>query len=46
MFYKDYLPVTRRDELRALSECIITEINWGKNLYFLLPFIDLQSNSR
>ena len=38
MFYKDYLPVIRF----ALIEWIITEINLGKNQYFLLEIIDLQ----
>ena len=34
MFYKDYLPVVRRDNLCALSECIVTEIKLGKNSMF------------
>ena len=36
MFHKDYLLLIRRDDLCTLSECIVTEINWGKNLYFYL----------
>ena len=35
MFYKDYLPVIRRDDLRALTECIVVEVNLGtKSLFF------------
>ena len=33
-FYEDYLPVLRRDDLCALSECIVTEMKLGKNLFF------------
>lgn len=32
MYYKDYLPVIRRDDLSALGECIVNEINLGKIL--------------
>ena len=42
MSYKDYLPIIRHDDLCALSECIVTEIELGKNQYFLLSIIDLQ----
>ena len=42
MSYKDYLPITRHDDLCALSECIVTEIELRKNQYFLLSTIDLQ----
>ena len=42
MFYKDYLPVIRGNRLCASSECIVSELNWGKNLYFLLATIDLR----
>ena len=42
MFYKDYLPVIGRDDLCALSECIVTKIKLEKNPYFLLAIIDLQ----
>ena len=42
MSYKDYLPITRHDDLFALSECIVTEIELRKNQYFLLSIIDLQ----
>ena len=35
MFYKDYLPVIRRDDLCALTECIVVEVNSGtKSLFF------------
>ena len=34
MFYKDYLPVVRRDDLCALSECIVTETKLGKKSIF------------
>ena len=35
MFYKDYLPVVRRDDLCALTECIVVEVNSGtKSLFF------------
>ena len=35
MFYKDYLPVIRRDDLCALTECIVVEVNLGtKSLFF------------
>ena len=35
MFYKDYLPVIRRDDLCALTECIVAEVNLGtKSLFF------------
>jgi len=27
MFYKDYLPVNRRNDLCTLKECIVSEIN-------------------
>ena len=30
MFYKDYLPVIRRDDLCPFTECIVTEIKLGK----------------
>ena len=30
MFYEDYLPGIRRDDMCALSECIVTEIKLGK----------------
>ena len=33
MFHKDYLSVTRRDDLFALSECIATEIKIGEKIY-------------
>ena len=42
MFYKDYLPVIRRDDLCALTECIVVESIRGQNLYFLLVIIDFQ----
>ena len=42
MFYKGYLRVIRRNDLCALSECIVTEIKLGKNQYLLLAIIDLQ----
>ena len=29
MFYKDYLPVIRGDNLCALTECIVVEVNLG-----------------
>ena len=35
MFYKDYLPVIRGDDLCALSELLMRS-TWGKNLYFYL----------
>ena len=35
MFYKDYLPLIRRDDLCVLSECIVTEIKLGgKSIFF------------
>ena len=34
MFYKDYLPVIRRDDLCALTECIVTDIKWEKESIF------------
>ena len=35
MFYKDYLPVIRRHDLCALTECIVVEVNSGtKSLFF------------
>ena len=34
MFHKDYLSVTRRDDLFALSECIATEIKVEKKSIF------------
>ena len=41
MFYKGYLPVTRHDDLCALTECIVVEVNLGaKSLFFVI--IDLQ----
>ena len=33
MFYKDYLPAIRRDDLCGLTECIVTEIKLGRNIY-------------
>ena len=42
MFYKGYLRVIRRNDLCALSACIVTKIKLGKNQYFLLAIIDLQ----
>ena len=35
MFHKDYLPVLRRDDLCALSECIVTKIELGKESIFV-----------
>ena len=34
IFYKDYLPVIRRDDLCALSECIVNEIKLGEKFIF------------
>ena len=34
MFHKDYLSVIRRDDLCALSECIVTEIKVEKKSIF------------
>ena len=34
MFYKDYLPATRRDDHCVLTACIVTEIRLGKNSIF------------
>ena len=34
MFHKDYLPVIRRDDLCALSKCIVTKIKLGKESIF------------
>ena len=34
MFYKEYLPINRRDDLCTLTECIVTEINLGKKSVF------------
>ena len=34
MFYKDYLPIIRRDDLCILSECIIAEIKLEKKYIF------------
>ena len=43
MFYKDYLPVIRRDDLCALTECIVVEVNlWTKSLFFTCNY---RSNS-
>ena len=39
MFYKDYLPVIRRDDLCALTECIVVEVNLGtKSLFFTCSY--------
>ena len=35
MFYEDYLPVTRRKDLCASSECIVIEIKLGKKSIFV-----------
>ena len=32
IFYKEYLPINRRDDLCTLTECIVTEINLGKKI--------------
>ena len=35
MYYKDHLPVTRRDYLCTLQECLVTEIkSEGKSCFF------------
>ena len=34
MFYKDNLTVIRRDDLFALTKCIVTEIQFGKKSMF------------
>ena len=34
IFYKDHLPVIRRDDLCALPECIVTEIKLGNKFIF------------
>ena len=35
LFYKDYLPVIRHDDLCALTECLVVEVNLGtKSLFF------------
>ena len=48
MFYKDYVPVIRRDDLCAFAECIVTNIKLEKNQYFLLAVISINpsQNSR
>ena len=48
MFYKDYVPVIRRDDLCAFTECIVTNIKLEKNQYFLLAVISINpsQNSR
>ena len=39
MFYKDYLPVIRRDDLCALTECIVVEVNLErKSLFFTCTY--------
>ena len=39
MFYKEYLPINRRDDLCTLTECIVTEINLGKtSVFFTLSY--------
>ena len=42
MYYKDYLPIIRRDYLSTLQECLVAEIKLGVKVAFLLVFIDLQ----
>ena len=35
MFYKDHLPVIRRDDLSALTKCTVNEIKlWRKSIFF------------
>ena len=34
IFYKEYLPINRHDDLCTLTECIVTEINLGKKTVF------------
>ena len=34
MFYKDYLPIVRRDDFCVLSECIVGEIKLEKKSIF------------
>ena len=43
MFYKDYLPVIRRDDLCALTECIVVEVNFykKKSLFFTYNYRSL-----
>ena len=42
MFYKDYLPVMRHDDLCALTDALLWRLIWGQHLYFLLVIINLQ----
>ena len=39
MFYKEYLPINRHDDLCTLTECIVTELNLGKkSVFFTLSY--------
>ena len=34
MYFKEYLPILRRNDLCSLPECLITEIRMGKKKWF------------
>ena len=34
MYYKEHLPITKRDELWTLKECLVMEIIVGKKIFF------------
>ena len=44
MFYKNYLPVIRRDDLCALSERNVTEIKFGKEFTYFTQFENYSQN--
>ena len=41
MYYKIYSTVIRHDNRSALAQCIVTEKNFGKNLYSVSATIDI-----
>ena len=46
MYYKDFLPIIRRDYLCTLQESLVVEMKSGSQSCFLLDFIDLQVKTK
>ena len=45
MYFKEYLPILRRDDLCNLSECLVTEIRMGKKKCFFTRLYKSPSQS-
>ena len=43
MYYKEHLPIIKRDDLCSLKECLVKEIIVGKKKLFFCVYIDHQA---